>query len=434
MGTARSALPEGTLSVGLGLVIAGIASYAFFIIAKGALGDEAFKPVASLWFATFLLAPGFFLPLEQEVGRALAHRRALGLGARPVVHRVLGLGVILASVVVIAVAVASPVITRVFFEGDAWMTVALIAAFVAYAPAHLARGICSGQGRFSSYAVVMGADGVTRVALCAILAVLGVTAASAYGFVLAIAALSGVVFIAVRGDLATAEGPEATWGEVTPNLGWLLGGTLLSAALVNAGPLTIDMLADGDRATEVTRFANAVLLARVPLFLFQAVQAALLPRLARLAAQGDLAEFRAGFRRLMIVVVAVGTTGTLGALLAGPTVYDIVFGSGVGRRTLAMLALGSGCYMVAMASAQAVIALQGHALVAAGWACGIGTFAIVTAIAGDDLFQRVELGLVCGSAAAVVAFVAALRHRLRSGAAPDPDEVVLAVGEVPFEA
>jgi O-antigen/teichoic acid export membrane protein len=42
-----------------------------------------------------------------------------------------------------------------------------------------------------------------------------------------------------------------------------------------------------------------VLLARVPLFLFQAVQAALLPRLARLAAEGEIDEFRAGFRRLM---------------------------------------------------------------------------------------------------------------------------------------
>lgn len=434
LGTAKNALPEGTLAVGLGLVIAGIASYAFFIIAKGALGDEAFKPVASLWFATFLLAPGFFLPLEQEVGRALAHRRAVGVGGHPVVIRVLGLGAILAGVVIVAIVVASPVITRVFFEGDGWMTVALIAAFVAYAPAHLARGVCSGQGRFRSYAIVMGADGVTRVTLCAVLAAVGVATAAAYGFVLAIAAVSGVVYIAWRGDLRTADGPEATWGEVTPNLGWLLGGTLLSAALVNAGPLTIDMLADADRAAEVTRFANAVLLARVPLFLFQAVQAALLPRLARLAAQGDLAEFRTGFRRLMIVVIAVGSTGTLGALVAGPAIYDVVFGSGIERRTLAMLALGSGCYMVAMATAQAVIALQGHALVAGGWACGIGTFALVTAVAGDDLFQRVELGLVTGSAAAVVAFVFALRSRLRSGAAPDPDEVVLAVGEVPFEA
>jgi len=421
------AFPEGTLPVGLGLVIAGVASYAFFIVAKGALGEAAFKPVASLWFATFLLAPGFFLPLEQEVGRALAHRRALGQGGRPVVRRVLALGLVLSGFVTVVVLFTSPVLTRVFFEDDPWMTAALVAAFLAYAPAHLARGVCSGSGRFRSYAIVMGADGVTRVAACVLLAVIGVTSAPAYGFLLALAALSGVAIVAVRGALRTSDGPPATWSEVTPNLGWLLGGTLLSAALVNAGPLTIDILADSDRAAEVTRFANAVLLARVPLFLFQAVQAALLPRLARLAAQGDLDEFRAGFRRLMLVVLGVGTLGTLGAFSAGPWVYDLVFGGGIGRRTLTMLAFGSACFMVAMATSQAVIALQGHALVALGWAIGIGTFSIVTAVAGHELFQRVELGLASGSAAAMAAFTMALRQRLQRRVPPNPDEMVLAV-------
>lgn len=421
------ALPEGTLPVGLGLVIAGVASYAFFIVTKGALGEEAFKPVASLWFATFLLAPGFFLPLEQEVGRALAHRRALGHGGRPVVRRVLGLSLGLSGVVTVAVIVASPVITRVFFEGNTWMTVALIAAFLAYAPAHLARGVCSGSGRFGSYAVVMGADGVTRVALCVVLAVVGVTAAPAFGFVLAVAALSGVAIVSVRGALRTADGPPTTWSEVTPNLGWLLAGTLLSAALVNAGPLTIDALASSERAADVTRFANAVLLARVPLFLFQAVQAALLPRLARLAARGDLDEFRAGFRRLMFVVLGVGVLGTGGSFVAGPWAYDLVFGGGIGRRTLTMLAFGSACYMIAVATAQAVIALQGHWMVALGWAIGIGTFGVVTAVAGHDLFQRVELGLASGSAAAMVTFSLSLRHRLRHQVPPDPDQLVLAV-------
>jgi O-antigen/teichoic acid export membrane protein len=305
--------------------------------------------------------------------------------------------------------------------------VALIASFLAYAPAHLARGVCSGSGRFRSYAIVMGADGVTRVLACALLAIIGVTAAPAYGFLLAVAALSGVAIVAIRGALRTEDGPPATWGEVTPNLGWLLGGTLLSAALVNAGPLTIDILADSSRAADVTRFANAVLLARVPLFLFQAVQAALLPRLARLAARGDLDEFRAGFRRLMVVVLGVGASGTAGAFALGPWAYDLVFGGGIGRRTLTMLAFGSACYMVAMAASQAVIALQGHALVTLGWAVGIGTFSVVTALAGDDLFQRVELGLATGSAAAMGTFALALRHRLRHQVPPDAGEVVLAL-------
>ena len=78
----RTPLPEGTIPVGIALLIAGFATYAFFRVGTVAVGGEdAFAPIASLWFAMFALSPGFFLPLEQELGRALASRRALGQGS-----------------------------------------------------------------------------------------------------------------------------------------------------------------------------------------------------------------------------------------------------------------------------------------------------------------------------------------------------------------
>ena len=77
------------MPVGIALLVAGLATYAFFKIGKVALGGDAeFQPISALWFATFSLAPGFFLPLEQELGRALSHRKARGEGGHPVVERV----------------------------------------------------------------------------------------------------------------------------------------------------------------------------------------------------------------------------------------------------------------------------------------------------------------------------------------------------------
>ncbi len=419
--------------MGIGLLVAGVASYAFFIVGKGALGEEAFEPLASLWFLTFLLAPGFFLPLEQEVGRALAHRRALAQGGLPVVRRVVMLGALLAAIVSIAILAVGPFLTSELFDGNWVMTVALICAFVAYAPAHLSRGICSGTGRFSSYAIIMGADGFTRIAGCVLLAVLGVKVVGAYGFVVAIAPLTGVAYIASRNRLRTQPGPEATWGEVTPNLGWLLAGSVLAAALVNAGPLATALLAEDSEAAYVTRFANAVLLARVPLFLFQAVQAAMLPRLARLAARGDLTEFRQGFRQLMTLVIGVGAVGTLGAFTLGPIVYEIAFDAKIGARTLGILALGSACYMVALATAQAVIALQGHAIVALGWFIGMMAFIVTTLFASNELFRRVEFGLFAGSAAAMLAFVIGLHQRMRSDVRATSDSIFDAITDLPLE-
>ncbi|MFZ9629671.1 MAG: hypothetical protein ACO3C1_10015 [Ilumatobacteraceae bacterium] len=64
--TRRAPVPEGTIPVAIGLFIAGVASYLFLKVGKLALGsDEALQPITSLWVATFALAPGVFLPIEQ---------------------------------------------------------------------------------------------------------------------------------------------------------------------------------------------------------------------------------------------------------------------------------------------------------------------------------------------------------------------------------
>ena len=430
----RLPIPDGTIPVGIALLIAGIATYAFFKIGNVAVGgDKAFAPITALWFATFALAPGFFLPLEQELGRALAHRRALGQGTAPVVKKVVQLGVALTISVVAVIAIASPWIAEIYCGGNWFMVVALVLAFASYAPAHLARGICSGNGRFRSYAVIMGSDGVIRILLCIALAIIGVTAVGAYGLAVAIAPLFAVAYVYKRGQLANDDGPPASWSEVTPNLGWLLLGSVFAASLLNAGPIAASLLANDDQDVLVTQFGQGVLLARIPLFLFQAVQAALLPRLSRLAAQGELDEFRSGLKRLMMVVLVVGFVGTTGAFLIGPWALEVVFDADLTGRTLALLAFSSACYMIALATAQAVIALKGHALVSIGWGIGVIAFIIGTWQGSDDVFRRVEIGLLASSIAAMVTFGVTLRYKLMIGVVPDQDSIMDAITDMPFE-
>lgn len=430
----RAPLPEGTTPVGVALLIAGVATYAFFKVGNIAVGGaEEFEPIASMWFAVFFLAPGFFLPLEQELGRALSYRRAADQGARPVVRKVVGLGGFLVAFVTLAILALSPLLASAYFDGDWFMVVALIAAFAAYAPAHLARGVCSGSGRFTEYAVILGSDGVVRIILCLALAVIGITAAGAYGMAIAVSPLFAVAYVHRRGGLTTDPGPPAEWSEVTPNLGWLLVGSVFAAGLLNAGPIAASLLAPEGEDALVTEFSYGVLLARIPLFLFQAVQAALLPRLSQLAARGELVEFRAGLRRLVMVVLAVGAVGTIGAFVLGPLAIDIVYDAELTGRTLALLALSSACYMLALATAQAVIALQGHALVAVGWGAGFFAFIVTTWLASDDVFRRIEVGLLVSSFVALVAFGLALRHQLRAGEVPDQGSMMEAITDMPFE-
>jgi O-antigen/teichoic acid export membrane protein len=332
----------------------------------------------------------------------------------------------------VVIAIYSSMISSNLFEGYGIVTFCLVLTLVSYVPMHLARGICSGTGQFGAYGIIMGADGAVRVIGCAVLWLAGVTHVGPYAFMIGFSPIVGVIAVGLAGKLRVDNGPEATWSEVTPNLGWLLLGSLFAAALMNAGPITIDILGNSEPAEVVTRFGNAVIFARIPLFLFQAVQAALLPRLAKLAAQRNLSEFSRGFRQLMILVCGVGVVGTIGAFLVGPQVLDLVYQGGIDRRTMTLLTLASAMYMVGLATAQAVISLRGHAIVALGWFVSFSGFALIAWLSSNDLYLRVELALVGSSLIAIVIFGLTLRKLMASDAIFDPESILDAFAERPL--
>ncbi len=421
---ARSPLPEGTIAVGTGLVLSGICAYAFIALTRNALSNGDQEVLQLLWFSTFALAPGFFLPLEQEVGRALSHRRTLGQGGLPLVRRAGLLGGAVAALLVIVLAALGPYLTRSRFHDKSGVVLALMLSVVTWAAAHLGRGILSGSGRFRPYGMLMGLDGVIRIVSCGVLAAAGVTSLMAYALLIGLPPILAIAISFSRQRGLLQPGPEAPWVEVTSNLGWLLLGSVAAAFLVNAGPLLANLLArSADKAdnvafsttaklsTKLNAFSYAILISRIPLFMFQAVQAALLPKLARLAAKGAFDEFRSGLRTLMKVVAAVAVLGVVGAGLLGPFALGIAFKVKIGNLNMAVLALAAGIYMAAVACAQALIALHRHALVAVGWLLGVAA-AILMLPFGKALLERVEAALVAGSAVPLLFFGVVLRQTL----------------------
>lgn len=408
----RATLPEGTAVVGAGLFVGGASAYVFFKIGQLALGQDGFKPIVALWFVLFTLAPGFLLPIEQEASRAIAHRRATGEGYRPVVRRMAGLAAVVVAALVLVVVAAAPALTDHLFEGSAVVTVCLALALVAAAPMHLLRGTCSGGGAFGSYAAIVALDGGVRVAACAALWLAGTEAPGPYALAVAISPFAAAAVVMGIRRPQLEDGPPAALADVAPNLGWLLVGQLFASALINAGPITVDLLGTGTDPASVTRFGNAVIFARIPLFLFQAVQAALLPKLASLAAASDLREFRDGLRRLVVVVSTIGAVGVAGAWVAGPPLLELVYDTRVDGRTMALLALSSALVMLALSVAQAVIALGGHSRVALGWVAGFACYALVAWLASDELYLRVELALVASAATSLGVLTGSLRRLL----------------------
>src|SRR5690606_15119796 len=138
-------------------------------------------------------------------------------------------------------------------------------------------------------------------------------------------------------------------------------------------------------------FLNGLNVGRLPLFLFQAVLAALLPKLSHQLGRGAYAEFSAAMRRLLLTLVAFGALATVAAAVVAPPLIDAVFGSEsvLGGRDLALIAAFASLFMIAGALIQALVAMNDHARMAIGSLLGVVVLFAVTAL-GDDLYLRVE--------------------------------------------
>jgi O-antigen/teichoic acid export membrane protein len=309
------------------------------------------------------------------------------------------------------------------FDGQILLLLGLALGLAGALAGHLTRGCLSGTGRFKGYGTYLGADGFIRVLGAVLCLLVGVNTAGPFGVAIGIAGLLAVpVALGVqRPELE--EGPEAAFREVSSALGYLLMASLFAFALMNIGPVLVKLMADESQAEAAGRFVNGVVVARIPLFLFQAVQASLLPKLSTLAHSGQLVDFRRGLNRLLVVVAGLAVAGTVGGFVLGPFVVEIMFpDADLSGRTMGLLAAGAGLYMLALACAQAVIALGGHRDQALGWAAGFAALMVtVLAVGTDDLFLRVEIGLLAGSAVAFATMAGLLVRRL---AASGPLKIV----------
>jgi O-antigen/teichoic acid export membrane protein len=432
----RNPLPTGTAAVGVGLLVAGISAYGFLVVANIPLSETQYSPLGALWSLVFLAGPGLFLPLEQEISRALADRRARGVGGAPVVRRAATLGVGLGLGVLVLLIATARLSVDHLFDHQLLLLVGFTLGLAGALCGHLTRGCLSGTGNFRGYATYIGADGLIRVLGAVLCVLVGVKTAGWFGIALGIAGLLAVP-VALRVERPRLEeGPESAFREISSALGYLLLASLFAFGIMNIGPVLVKLLASEAEAEAAGRFVKGVVIARVPLFLFQAVQASLLPKLSALAGAGRLGDFRVGLKRLLVVVAGLAAAGTIGGFLVAPFAMDIMFPEAdLGARTMGLLAAGSGLYMMALACAQAVIALGGHRDQALGWSLGFLTVILTAMLASDDLFLRVEIGLLVGSAVSALAMGSLLFLRMR-GTGPlavDTGDVIEALHEVPVE-
>jgi O-antigen/teichoic acid export membrane protein len=431
----RNPFPEGSATIGLWLVVAGLTAYLFLAVSGQVLGSERYSALAVLWAVAFAAAPGFFQPLEQELARAIAARRARRMGSAPVIQRGALTGGLIAAALVVVIVLGTllfPVVDSLF-DGETLLAWALAIMLVGYFLEHMTRGVLAGYDRFGPYGLLVGSEGSLRVAACAVLAVIGFETAGPYGLLIAIMPFVAIALTGQRGLLEP--GPPASWTEISVNVGLLVAGSALALALLNAAPVVVKLLSSESESEQASWLFAGMILSRVPLYFFQAIQATFVPELSGQHGAGEHAAFRDGLRKLTVAVIVIGAVSVIGSALLGPWAVRTFFGSDfqLGVRDMAMLALGSSIYMLALTLGQALIALEHHGRFALGWVVGVSVFLVAVVVSGSDVLLRAELAYVIGSLVALVSMTVLLWRSLRETTGREAEALLDAVQAEPIE-
>lgn len=405
----RSPLPKGATAIGVGLIVNGIATYAFLIVARRALGDAAYGGLAVLWGLIYILGPGLFQPLEQEITRATASRASKGQGSAPVLRQATRIGLVELLLVELVVVLAWPLGLDELLDNNLSLLSVLALSLGAFMVAECVRGVLSGRHEFNRYASYFASEGIARLVMAVLLAIVGVEVVGAYATAIAVAfAVATLVSVTALRPFVKA-GPAAPLSEVTPALGWLLLASLSEAFLLNVGPVALRVVGTdlGDEAPGI--FLNGLIVSRVPLFFFQAVRVALLPNLARLAGEEDLNGFRDTQLRLVAAVMSAAAVWVALMSLIGPWLVEFLFGDVIRPLDMALLSASGGCLMVLLSLSLGLVALDHARLAVVGFVVGVAVFPLALMVA-NDAFLRVESALVAAVSAGAVVTAVLLRY------------------------
>lgn len=425
----RRSMPGGGSAVWV-LVSTGInavSTYVLLIVVARALGPVRLADFSVFWAVTIISGLGFFLPLEQETARRVAaggngHDRAVWL-------RGLRLGSVIALV-------AAAVATALWWRGEHGPIIALayLIAAAGYALQFPSRGVLSGQRRLARYGSVAAIDAVVRLAGVVVLAVAGVQTTVAYDLVIAGSAVVAAVAAAVLAGLVrrSASTPPSRSARSGDSPGSRSAGSgfardalrlVLAAAcmqlLLNSGTLVARGFAGPGQIALAGQLLVLMTVARLPVFVFQSLQATYLNRLAGGVHRGD----RVAVRRLLLLLAgavgAIAAIVVIGAATVGPWAVRTLFGHeyAVTRTAAVLVAVSVATYLVASVANDASVAVGAHRRIALAWPIGVAVAAGMVAILGD-LVVRSTVPLAVGAVVAAGILLPGIARHVRTPGAP----------------
>jgi O-antigen/teichoic acid export membrane protein len=427
----RSGYGAGAKILSIGIASTGVVTFAYFSVASHALDDPvAYASISLLWSVLFVIVSVIYRPIEQLLSRTIAGRRARGLHTgHPLRTPLLIQAGFALAFLVIALAFKDP-IENDLFDGASALYWVLVVAVLAYAASYFARGWLAGHQWFGLYGGLVFMEATTRL-LFALAVLIGI-ASGQTAVAMGMAAAPFVSLIVVPWAFSRRPKETAPKAETDEDaLGLARGGRFAVAVLcimiaeqtlLNGGVLAADI--NSTDAAVAGYVFNALLIARAPLQLFQAIQGSLLPHLAGLEATEGRAQFERAIRITILAIAGFAGAVALGLLILGPWAMGILFDDAAtyGRFGLAAVALGMGAHLAAGTLNQAALARDHAGAAAAAWLVAAAAFVgwMLLPIVNDELV-RAEVGYL--AAATLLCALLVMVYRSRGAppteAAPD---------------
>lgn len=402
---------RGATPLLIGLAVQAATTYLYLVIAGQTLGAARFGAISGLYLVLTGTATGLFAPLEQEVTR----RRGWERGGEPhdptLLRRAVVLGLFTSALAAAAFLVAWP-ITLDLLGGQHWLLVSLLIALPGYACWFAVRGELSGARRLRRYGVQLALDGVIRLLGGLVLAASGHATTAGFGLLFAVSPWLTVAITWTRGrphPQASAERGH----RLGSHFALLVLSALAAQLVINAGPAIINVVSSPSERETAGVYLAALVVIRVPVFLFTAVQPAFLPALAQLSRAGRRAEFARLLGTVLLVLGAGTVMVSVGATVLGPWAITWLFDfhEPLSRLVYLLLTLSVGLFLVATILAQALLGLGRHGLVAAGWLSALLGLTAGTFYPGSAV-DRANCALLAGAAVATVVLAGLLAREL----------------------
>jgi O-antigen/teichoic acid export membrane protein len=406
-------LRTGSVQVAIGLAFLGAATYVFLAVTARAVGPARYADFAVFWGIVYGVGLGAFLPFEQEVSRRTAEGRERS-GNRSAVQaaalRLAG-GLILVLAAVLAVGVRLLGSNGPANANALWL--ACMVAFVGLAAAYITRGGLSGSRRFVAYAVQLVAEGAGRVVLCLVLLASAVASPWPFAFVVPVALLIGVAATTRNAWTGPRSDCQVSSKDLMRSMLPIVVSSTIAQLLVNFGPVVVRLLSAPTQQALAGRFLAAALVARLPLFLFAAIQAVLIPSLVAIVLRRDRNAFTSTLWRVLAPTIGLGLAGVALCAAAGPQLLRLALGPDfeLPRRDVVLLGVSMALYLETLVLQPTAISLRQHRYAAGAWGAA-GTVFVAACFLPFTALLTVELALIASCATAVVGLGLCVRRGL----------------------